>query len=63
LDREDAARKRQAWYNWLASTNRPIFGQEKFELKPFEVLFAEPPPPKPKVTAEEVARHGLKLLE
>ena len=50
----------------MASTNRPIFGQEKFEFHSFEELFpaeADPPPP-PKIDPAKIVaaceKHGLK---
>jgi len=60
--------QRQAWYTWLASTNRPIFGQEKFEFKSFDELFKEPEPiSKPDVDPEQLKafckKHNMNLLE
>jgi hypothetical protein len=58
--------KIQAWYTWLASTNRPIFGQKEFKFVPFDELFSEPKPKiksDPKKTAAICKAHGLNLLE
>jgi hypothetical protein len=58
--------KRQAWYNWMASTNRPMFGQERFKFTPFDQLFHEQiskPSSDPELTAKICKAHGLNLLE
>jgi len=38
---EEKIMQRQAWYNWLCSTNRPIFGQTEFTFRTFEELFPD----------------------
>jgi hypothetical protein len=47
----ESVMQRQAWYNWMASTNRPMFGQKEFEFRPFDELFR--PPEEHKAIQEE----------
>jgi hypothetical protein len=63
---EENNMKRQAWYTWMTSTNRPMFGQKEFKFVPFDELFSEPKPKiktDPKKTAAICKAHGLNLLE
>jgi hypothetical protein len=54
--------KRHAWYTWLASTNRPIFGQTEFEFKSFDELFPPESAPVPiGKTPEELTAECEKL--
>lgn len=53
--------KRQAWYNWLASMNRPSFGFE-YHYETFDEKFGIDPPVKfdPEEIKKACAAHGIK---
>jgi len=66
IESEEWGMKRQAWYTWLCTTNRPIFGQEKFEFHPFDELFPEPKeelPSDPELTKQICKAHNINLLD
>jgi len=67
IEEEEWARKRQAWYTWLCSTNRPIFGQERFEFHPFGELFPVPKEPEspsdPAELKKQFDAHNIHLVD
>lgn len=54
----------QAWYNWMAMMNRPIFGYE-YKFESFDEKFGKiDPEPSPKFDPDKITtaceKHGLK---